>query len=46
MNKQNKKKRGPFQLQEKDLQRQRLLTLFVFLAFSYESGKLASLNII
>lgn len=33
------KKRGPSRRKEKDLQRQRLLTLFLFLAVCYESGK-------
>ncbi|GJS94058.1 hypothetical protein Tco_0801026 [Tanacetum coccineum] len=36
---QTKQKRGPSQRKEKDLQRQRLLTLFLFLAVFYESGK-------
>ncbi|GJR58460.1 cytochrome c oxidase subunit 2 [Tanacetum coccineum] len=34
---QTKQKRGPSQRKEKDLQRQRLLTLFLFLAIFYES---------
>ncbi|GJT43925.1 reverse transcriptase domain-containing protein [Tanacetum coccineum] len=36
---QTKQKRGPSQRKEKDLQRQRLLTLFLFLVVFYESGK-------
>ncbi|GKF37734.1 hypothetical protein Tco_0114492 [Tanacetum coccineum] len=36
---QTKQKRGPSQRKEKDLQRQRLLTLFLFLAIFYESEK-------
>ena len=39
-----RKKRGPSQQKEKDLQRQRLLTLFLFLAVCYESGKPGILN--
>lgn len=38
------KKRGPSQRKEKDLQRQRLLTLFLFLAVYYESGKPGIIN--
>ncbi|MFS7898942.1 hypothetical protein Hanom_Chr00s035887g01772181 [Helianthus anomalus] len=34
-----KQKRGPSQRKEKALQRQRLLTLLLFLAVFYESGK-------
>ncbi|GJY12317.1 cytochrome c oxidase subunit 2 [Tanacetum coccineum] len=36
---QTKQKRGPSQRKEKDLQWQRLLTIFLFLAVFYESGK-------
>lgn len=43
MNKQNKK-RGPSRRKEKDLQRQRLLILFLLLAVCYESGKPGILN--
>ncbi|WJZ94438.1 hypothetical protein VitviT2T_013298 [Vitis vinifera] len=44
VNKQNKKEKGSSQRKKKDLQRQRLLTLFLFLAVCYESGKPGILN--